>query len=317
MTRNPPENPPAADLNLPLVEHYPPHGFPPYLGLGLLDVASLQLLHGESVAEYRAGEELVYRVRGIFDPATNPGVSTACGADVATWEIEEFFDGRPWRKTPNQQTLSQVFFHHLAGQLPTENPRVAALLQRLTEEYQVAVGCRHQCSYLMFPTGYLYAIRLPLTDDTLEPFKKFASEPSDVSPVPWPSVGKPLSVAILKSDMSFHARIERGVVSDVSVTIIRLTDTLDRLFAAKAVANRVHMRPEVIYAHESHRRFSQVHPGRLRDDVVTYQVIPVDNETPPPMELVRAFAVSSSETCDLIREALDIATDDFERPESP
>lgn len=44
MTKGPPENPPsAADFNLPLVEHCPPHGFPPYLGLGLLDTTTLRL----------------------------------------------------------------------------------------------------------------------------------------------------------------------------------------------------------------------------------------------------------------------------------
>jgi len=34
-----PENPPLADFNPPFVEHYPPHGFPLYLGLGLLDAS--------------------------------------------------------------------------------------------------------------------------------------------------------------------------------------------------------------------------------------------------------------------------------------
>jgi hypothetical protein len=304
MSSGSPENPPTADFNLPLVEHYPPHGFPPYLGLGLLDTASLRLDRGESVAEYVSGEDLIYRVRGTFDPEVNQGITTACGAAVAAWEIEEFFAGKSWRKTANHSTLSQVFFHHVAGQLPTENPRVGAILRRLTQEYLCAVGCKHQCSYLMFPAGYLYAIRLPLSDETFEQFRKWAVEPVDESPVPWPGVGEPLSVAILKSDTSFETTIERGVVSDVSVAIIRLTETLDRLFAAKAVADQVHLRPEIIYAHEGHRRFSRVHSGRLRDGVVTYQVIAIDDETPSPVELEEAFAVESLEIFALVDEAL-------------
>jgi hypothetical protein len=317
MTAGPPENPPAADFTLPLVEHYPPHGFPPYLGLGLLDVASVRLGRGESVAEYRDGEDLVYRVRGTFDPAVNPEPSTACGEAVVSWEIEEFFGGKPWRKTADQQTLSQAFFHHLAAQLPTENPRVAALLHRLTEEYSVAVGCKHQCSYLMFPAGYLYAIRLPLTDGTFESFKKWALQPRDESPVPGPKIGNPVSVAILKADAAFQARIERSAVSDVSVPAIRLTEALDELFLANAVAGQVHLRPEIIYANEGHRRFSKVHPGRLRDDVVTYQVIPIDDETPPPAELVAAFAVESAEIFHLVDEALQDTHPEVDRPKSP
>ena len=312
-----PENPPHATFNLPLVEHYPPHGFPPYLGLGLLNTATLRLEPGESTAEYLAGEDLVYRVRGTFSPAENPGVSTACGAVNASWEIEEFFGGQPWRKTGGYQTLSQVFFHHCAGQLPTENPRVGAILRRLTEEYLVAVRCKHQCSYLMFPAGYLYAIRLPLTDDTLDAFKQFAAEPPRDIDAPPPTIGEPLSVAILKADSSFQARIERGIVSDISVAIIRLTETLDRLAAAKAVAGSVHLRPEVIYSHETHRKFSRVHPGRLSDNVVTYQVIPIDDETPSPDALVETFANESLEIFYLVHEALRATPPQDTPPEPP
>jgi hypothetical protein len=298
-----PENPPVADFNLPLVEHYPPHGFPPYLGLGLLDAATLHLEPGESIAEYRSGDDLVYRVRGTFDPAGNPGVSTACGAANASWEIEELFNGEPWRKTAGYKTLSQVFFHHLAEQLPTENPRTAALLRRLTEEYLVAVRCKNNCTYAMFPAGYVYAIRVPLTDDTLEPFKKFLAEEPDSLNVPWPKPSQPVSVAILKANRSFRTEFERGIVCDVSVALFRLSQTLDRLQAAKAVAGSVQLRPEVIYAHEHHRKFSQVHPGRLQDGVVTYQVVPTDEHTSSPGELEDAFAVDSLEMFSLVLEA--------------
>lgn len=317
MASGPSENPPTAEFNLPLVEHYPPHGFPPYLGLGLLDRATLRLDRGESVAEYRDGEDLVYRVKGVFDPAINPGTTTACGAAVASWEIEEFFNGQPWRKTGGYQTLSQVFFHHFAGRLPTENPRIGAIFRRLTEEYLVAVGCKHQCSYLMFPAGYLYAIRLPLTDETLEPFKQFAAEPPRDIDAPPPTIGEPLSVAILKADSSFQTRIERGIVSDISVAAVRLLETLDRLAAAKAIAGSVHLRPEVIYSHETHRRFSRVHPGRLSENVVTYQVIPVDDETPPPAALVETFANESLEIFYLVHEALRATPPQDTPPESP
>lgn len=304
MSYGPPENPPSeADFNLPLVEHYPPHGFPPYLGLGLLDTTALHLEPGESIAEYRAGDDLVYRVRGTFNPDENPGISTACGAINASWEIEEFVGGKPWRKTAGYKTLSQVFFHHLVKQLPTENPRIAALLRRLTEEYLVAVRCKNNCTYAMFPAGYLYAIRVPLTDDTLEPFKKFLAEEPDALPIPWPKPSQPVDVAILKANRSFRTEFERGIVCDVTVALFRLEQTLDRLQAAKAVAGPVQLRPEVIYAHEHHRKFSQVHPGRLQDGVVTYQVIPIDEHTPSAEALEDAFAVDSLETFSLVLEA--------------
>ena len=297
------ENPPVANFHLPLIEDYPPHGFPTYLGLGMLDVASLRLTPGESIAEYRDGGDLVYRVRGTFDPAANVGVSTACGAANASWEIEEFFGGKSWRKTTGYQTLSQVFFHHFAEQLPTENPRVAALLRRLTTEYLVAVRCKNNCTYAMFPAGYVYAIRVPLTDDTFEPFKQFLAEEPDELPVPWPKPSEPVSVAILKANRSLRTEFERGIVCDVSVTLFRLAQTLDRLQAAKAVAKPVHLRPEVIYGHEQHRRFSQVQVGRLQDNVVTYQVIPIDDQTPSPAVLEDAFVCDSVETFFLVNEA--------------
>lgn len=298
-----PENPPQADFNLPLVEDYPPHGFPPYLGLGLLNPTALRLEPGESTAEYLAGDDLVYRVRGTFSPAENPGISAACGAVNALWEIEEFFGGKPWRKTAGHKTLPQVFYHHLVEQLPTENPRVAALLRRLTTEYLVAVRCKHHCSYVMFPAGYVYSVRVPLTDETLERFKAVLTENPDELPVPWPKPSEPLSVAILKADRSFRTEFERGAVCDLTVAMFRLTQTLDRLAAAKASAGSVHLRPEVIYAHEQHRKFSQVHPGRLEEGVVTYQVVPIDDQTPSPDDLETVFAVDSLEIFSLVLEA--------------
>jgi|LakMenEpi03Aug12_release.lakeMendotaPanAssembly.Ray.scaffolds.fasta_scaffold996539_1 hypothetical protein len=70
MTKGPPENPPEADFSFPLIDRYLPHGFPPYLGLGLLDRETLRLEPGLSLAEYRQGDDLVYRVTGKYDPAT-------------------------------------------------------------------------------------------------------------------------------------------------------------------------------------------------------------------------------------------------------
>lgn len=308
MPSGPPENPPSADFDLPLCDYFPPHGFPPYMGLGLLDGASLQLSPGESVAEYRAGSELIYRVRGTFDPVSNDGVASACDAANASWELEEFVDEGVWRKTAGYRTLSQVFFHHLAEQLPTENPRMAALFRRLTEEYRVAVRCKNNCTYAMFPAGYLYAIRVPLTDDTLENFREFLAESPDGLPVPWPKAESPVSVVILKTNRSFRTEFERGLVCDVTVSLYRLAETLDRLVAANVVPAPVHLRPEVIYAHERGRKFSQVYPGRLEDDVVTYQVIPVDNNTPPPRDLALAFSVDSLETRLLVAESLAAGT---------
>ena len=298
----PPDSPegPPSDFDLPLCAIYPPHGFPPYLGLGLLDPESLRLAPGESVAEYRHGDDLVYRVRGTFEPVTNDGVASACGAANATWEIEELFADCLWRKTTGHRTLSQVFFHHLAEQLPTENPRVSALLRRLTEEHRVAVRCQGICMYAMFPAGYLYAIRLPLTDATVGNFRAFLAETADALPVPWPTAERPLSVVMLKANRLFRTEFERGLVCDVTVPLFRLEATLLRLAAAKAVASPVHLRPEVIYAHERGRRYARVHPGRLENDVVTYQVIPIDDHTPPPRALETTFVVDSLETFALV-----------------
>ncbi|MFM8892114.1 MAG: hypothetical protein ACKOTB_10940, partial [Planctomycetia bacterium] len=207
--------------------------------------------------------------------------------------------------TVGYRTLSQVFFHHLAEQLPTENPRMAALFRRLTEEYRVAVRCKNNCTYAMFPAGYLYAIRVPLTDDTVENFREFLAESPDGLPVPWPKAESPVSVVIMKTNRSFRTEFERGLVCDVTVSLYRLAETLDRLVAASVVPSPVHLRPEVIYAHERGRKFSRVHPGRLQDDVVTYQVVPIDDQTPSPRALAVDFVVESAETVALVGEAFD------------
>jgi hypothetical protein len=302
--QGPPENPPPADFHLPLTQHYPPHGFPPYLGLGLLDRQSLRLDPGESRAEYRHGSDLVYRLRARFDAADNPAAVSACDVRDACWEIEEFFDGQPWRKTANYRSLPQVFYHHLAGQLPTENPRVAALLHRLTQKHLVAVRCRHQCSFIMFPAGYLYSIRVPLTDATFDNFRAFAEASPDDLDVPWPQLHEPQPAVILKSTTSFDTEVERGVVSDVDVSLYRLIETIERLDATGADAGPVHLRPEVIYAHERSWKHSAVHPGKLYRNIVTYKVVPIDEDTPSFEGLEPSFANDSLEIYLLVHEGL-------------
>jgi hypothetical protein len=82
-----------------------------------------ELHHGHTAVELGDGSEhladqatrRIIRVRGQIGPrvgrddlpAENIGVSTACGAINAAWEIEEFFGGKPWRKTAGYKTLSQ------------------------------------------------------------------------------------------------------------------------------------------------------------------------------------------------------------------
>jgi hypothetical protein len=281
--------PPEDEFRTPLAERYPPHGFPPYLGLGLLDEKSLQIEPGRSVAEYRDGSELVYRVVG-----TDAG-----------WEITEAIDGRPWRRTVGQKSFTEAFFHHLASQIPTENPRLYALLTRLTVDYRVAVRVRHQTGYIMFPSGYLYAIRLPLTDRNFEGFKAFASSVEQEKRPEAPlHIGEPFSIAILKAAAGHKFHAERAAAVDIVVPVHRLIETLDRINDCKADAGPIHLRPEIIYAHERQRKFTQVHPGKIDRDILAYTVLPIDDDTPPLESLIDRFIEDSLELYLLVTDAL-------------
>jgi hypothetical protein len=282
--------PPEDQFRKPLTEHYPPHGFPPYLGLGLLDQKSLQIKPGRSVAEYRDGSDLVYRV---------------VGADAA-WEITEAIDGRPWRRTFGHKSFTEAFFHHLAEQLPTENPRLRALLTRLTVDYRVAVRVRHQTGYIMFPSGYLYAIRLPLVDANFEGFKAFAAAVEQERRPDAPlSIGKPFSIAILKAAAGQKCSAERAAAVDITVPSHRLIETLDRINDCKADAGPIHLRPEIIYAHERQRKYAQVHPGKIDRDIIAYTVLPIDDDTPPLDELIDRFVDDSLELYLIVTDALE------------
>ena len=301
MTTRPPESPPAADWGPSLLEHYPPHGFPPYLGLGLLDAVTLRLEPGRSVAEYRAGSDLVYRVTGSFDPAEG---DTACAATASLWTIEEFFDGHPWRMTDGYESLPQAFYHHIGGQLPTENPRLAALIDCLVCDLNLAVRIRAQTSYVMFPAGYVYAVRVPVTEKTLENFQRFAAAEPEAVPVPPPRIAKPQSAAILTLTTTYAVQVERSTIVDVTVPLYRLVETLRRLREVGADAGPIHLRPEVIYSHERARKYCQIHAGKIARDIVTYTVLPIDDDTPPLEHLKEAFSDHSFEIFALVHEAL-------------
>ncbi|MFN9368448.1 MAG: hypothetical protein ACK6CT_06720 [Planctomycetia bacterium] len=286
-------NPPDAQFPPSLVDRYPPHGFPPYLGLGMLDESSIQLEPGLSVADYRDGDDLVYRVE----------------ATDTSWAITEFFDGGPWRRTSDKKTFTEAFFHHLAGQIPTENPRLRALFTLLTIDYRVAVRVRHRTTYVSFPSGYLYAIRLPLTQDNFDAFKAFAATiDQETHPDAPRHIDGPFSVAILKAAAEEQFSAERASAVDVTVTPHRLIETLNRINDFKADAGPIHLRPEIIYAHERHRKYSQVFPGKIARNILAYTVLPIDDDTPPLDDLIDGFIDDSLELYLIVTDALAAGT---------
>lgn len=286
MSLHPPENEFRTD-------HYPPHGFPPYLGLGLLDQESLRVEPGRAVGDYVHGGDLVYRVIRTGDE----------------WEITEGFEGHPWRRTGGYKSFTETFFHHLAGQIPTENPRLHSLLTTLTVEYRVAIRVRYQTTYVSFPSGYLYAIRLPLNEDNFEQFKAFAAsvdqEPRGDAPL---HIEGPFSVAILKAAAGEKFSVERAAAVDITVPSHRLIETLDRINEFKADAGPIHLRPEIIYAHERHRKYCAVHPGKIDRNILAYTVLPIDDDTPPVEKLIERFVDDSLELYLIVSDALEAAT---------
>ena len=317
MTNGPPENPPEAEFSFPLIERYPPHGFPPYLGLGLLDQETLRLEPGLSVAEYRQGDDLVYRVAGKYDAATVPNAPSACGVSDAEWTIEEFWNDALWRDTSGYSTFPQTFYHHIAAQLPTENHRFRELFKRLSLEFEVASRVRGQTTHVMFPAGYVYVIRLPITAKSLEGCQQFiesvAAEPD--TGIPAPDVSDPGSIAIFKLNANGDVEVERGNATDITIAAIRLEETLERLSDCGADAGPIHLRPEVLYFNERAWKYSQVQPGKIKRDIFTYMVVPVGSGTPPIEELVDRFGEDSLELYTLVRDALE-APPPAPKPES-
>ncbi len=64
------------------------------------------------------------------------------------------------------------------------------------------------------------------------------------------------------------------------------------------------MRPEVIYGHERARKYCQIHPGKIARDIVTYTVLPIDDDAPTLDQLREAFRNDSFEIFALVRAAL-------------
>ena len=52
------------------------------------------------------------------------------------------------------------------------------------------------------------------------------------------------------------------------------------------------------------RKYCQIHPGKIGCDIVTYTVLPIDDDAPPVEALREAFNNDSFEIFALVREAL-------------
>jgi hypothetical protein len=168
----------------------------------------------------------------------------------------------------------------------------------------IVFGVKPGRSIAEYRAGYVCAVRVPLTPDAVENFKAFAAaEPGPVS-VPLPSCAKPRSVAILTLSTTYRVSVERGTVVDVTVPLYRLEETIERLRDTGADAGPIHLRPEVIYAHERARKHCQIHPGKIARDIVTSTVLPIDDDAPPLEDLKDTFSDDSFEIFALVREAL-------------
>ena len=110
--------------------------FPDYLGFGRLDPESIHLSSQGLTAEYRLGEELVYRA--------------AIGQHES--EVEEYFDGQSIGIS-RQSSLQLAFFHHPTLYEPVKHPRLKRIIDEIQGGSNIFFSLPEKVRFLFFPAG--------------------------------------------------------------------------------------------------------------------------------------------------------------------
>jgi len=119
---------------------------PPRLGLSRLDEDSISIVDGVISARYLDGEEMVYEV--VI--AEN------------NQRLVEYVDGAEYYVS-DETSLRNAFLSHLLSLLPHEHPRYERLESELTAGRPVVMRFAQEPEAVVFPTGYVFLMHVPVT----------------------------------------------------------------------------------------------------------------------------------------------------------
>jgi len=197
----------------------PLEDLPDYLGLGVLDVSSVERSRDKVIAVYKFENEVVYQV----------------SISNKDFQIVELLDGQPIATTAEQGSFRETFFHHLISQPPSQSKRFERLHHRLADHRNIVVRFALEPRYLYYPAGYLFSLRQPIGYGNKSIVDRFAAPSvghSDQVGFKFDSVREGIILRLLQNG---EVAVEQTQMADFSTTLHRLVDSVDAVWQAGMV----------------------------------------------------------------------------------
>ncbi len=187
---------------------------PPYLGLGRLDKDSIAIANGVISARYVDGADFVYEV--VIDGDSH--------------RLAEYVDGAEYYVS-DESSLRNAFLSHLLSLLPYEHPRYERLESELTAGRPVVMRFAHEPEAVVFPTGYVFLLHLPVTAGNRarwEAFKTRVEAMGDLAPMRFDGEREGILLRLLASDevASDEVTSEMVIVAECSTSLSHVREAV-------------------------------------------------------------------------------------------
>ena len=247
-------------------------GLPPYLGFGTLDPSSIYETNGTVKAKYKSGAETVYDV----------------SVSAVRSEIVEYFEGKELSRSIGQE-LSQAFFYHMMGLPMNDHPRLQELFTEITRERNINVICSPKRNFVMYPAGFGFGLRLPVTSSnraTWEAFSGWLGDCGDTAPLK-PEVTQ--EGHILKLSAEGNVLVESVTIADCSTLLISLKRAVDLIVESGLILTVKEHRLTVLPIQELAAGRLTVYPGDEDRGFLTFSVLPLSQAKLAEHGLIELF----------------------------
>ena len=245
---------------------------PPYLGLGILDRSSIYKTDGVIKAKYKSGRETIYDVY--------------VGAQRS--EIVEYFEGKELSRSFGQG-LGQAFFYHMMGLPMDDHPRLQQLFTEITTGRNINVICSPKRNFVMYPAGFGFGLRLPVTSSnraTWEAFSGWLEDCGEAAPL------RPETKHeghILKLSAEGNVLVESVTIADCSTLLINLKRSVDLIMESGLILSEKEHRLTVLPIQELAAGRLTVYPGDESRGFLTFSVLPLTQAKLAEHGLVELF----------------------------
>jgi hypothetical protein len=228
---------------------------PPYLGLGVLDIASILEAEGKVTANYLYGSEVLYQV--ILQDG-------GC-------RIIEYLNQKELGQTLGA-TLRDAFLRQVMAFPPYRHRRFETLYHQLVDQRNIDVRFARQTLSACYPAGYLFALRQPIVAGNRAAWEALKDRLTQQGNPGLLQYKGEHQAVIFRLDASKYVRTEEIVLAVYTTELRNVVAATNLCYEAGIVPVEKEYRLQVYDMSEAMPGSLPVYLGAKGSDVLTYAV---------------------------------------------